>query len=168
MTSGPKLERSLLEAKERDELQTIAQAMSIKTNARASKSTLIGAILEATGVEANDGSSNGAAEAPDTAPRRSVIRSSRAGNGAAADPDHALEEELSTVSVAAAPAPAPAAAAPAPAEPVTEGAPDPLEPRGPRPHSQQQAGFDPANRRNNRRRRGRDRERGDRDLQGAQ
>ena len=50
MTSGSQLERSLLEAKERDELQTIAQAMALKTNARASKSTLIGAILDAAGV----------------------------------------------------------------------------------------------------------------------
>ena len=53
MTSGPQLERSLLEAKERDELQTIAQAMALKTNARASKATLIGAILDAAGVDAD-------------------------------------------------------------------------------------------------------------------
>ena len=53
MTSGPQLERSLLETKERDELQMIAQAMELKTSARASKATLIGAILDATGVAAD-------------------------------------------------------------------------------------------------------------------
>src|SRR5580704_7055203 len=55
MTSGPQMERSLLEAKERDELQTIAQAMELKTSARASKATLIGAILDAAGATNGSG-----------------------------------------------------------------------------------------------------------------
>jgi len=141
MTAGPQLERSLLEAKERDELQTIAQAMEIKTSARASKATLIGAILEAAGV--GDG-------APEPAPAEV------ASNGAAThDPEPRDDAEL--VSVAAAPAVVTTADAVETAETT-------LDPRGARP----QAPYDPANRRSNRRRRGRDRERGDRDLQGVQ
>jgi transcription termination factor Rho len=180
MTPGPQLERSLLEAKEREELQTIAQAMSLKTNARASKSTLIGAILDATGVGSNGDSSNGdspngasaydgdASEAP---ARKSVIRSGRATATAATNGEvhDALEEEFAVVAAPVV-ADTTATSEPATAEPATDA---PSEhSRGPRP--QATAPYDPANRRNNRRRRGRDRERGgertsgERDLQGAQ
>jgi transcription termination factor Rho len=160
MTSGPKLERSLLEAKERDELQTIAQAMALKTNARASKSTLIGAILDATGV----GSEHD--EHEETSESRRVIRSGRSSttNGAAheAESDD-LDAELASV-----------IAAPLSPETADDSTTTPEQApevsRGPRPQGATTgpASYDPANRRNNRRRRGRDRERGDRDLQGAQ
>jgi transcription termination factor Rho len=160
MTSGPKLERSLLEAKERDELQTIAQAMALKTNARASKSTLIGAILDATGVGSDHDTPDESSE-----PRR-VIRSGRssATNGAAHETaGDDLDAELASV-----------IAAPAGPEPTVDDTTTPEQApevsRGPRPQGTTTApsSYDPANRRNNRRRRGRDRERGDRDLQGAQ
>ncbi|HEV3213633.1 MAG TPA: transcription termination factor Rho [Acidimicrobiales bacterium] len=151
------MERSLLENKERDELQTIAQAMSLKTSARASKATLIGAILDAAGVEASE------ARADDPAPQ------STNGDGSNGDGSHAEPGELVAVgapSATAASSGATATSSTASVEPFgADGGVDTT--RGPRP--QGGAPYDPANRRNNRRRRGRDRaERGDRDLQGAQ
>jgi transcription termination factor Rho len=166
MTSGPKLERSLLEAKERDELQTIAQAMALKTNARASKSTLIGAILDATGV----GSGPDGPDEPSSEARRTVIRSARSSSTNGATDDGAdegsgddLDAELASV-----------VASPTTTESVSESMASHEQgsevQRGPRPQGSGTSApaFDPANRRNNRRRRGRDRERGDRDLQGVQ
>ena len=47
------LEQSMLESKDKDQLLAIAQALGIKTTARASKATLIGKILESTGVSAD-------------------------------------------------------------------------------------------------------------------
>ncbi len=52
MSAGPQLERSVLEAKEREELHAIAQAMEIKTTSRTKKGDIIDKILEATGVSA--------------------------------------------------------------------------------------------------------------------
>jgi transcription termination factor Rho len=157
MTSGSQLERTLLEAKERDELQTIAQAMSLKTSARASKATLIGAILDAAGVDASEPRPAEPAAASSNGDRSN-------GDGSRDDGSHDDATELvsvgaplstSTVSTAS-------------TEPFSsEGGVDVA--RGPRP-PQGGAPYDPANRRNNRRRRGRDRERGGErgDLQGAQ
>src|SRR5271165_1777152 len=65
MTAEQQLERSVLEGKERDELQAIAQAMSLKTTSRTKKADIIDQILEATGVigpedgATDDGSTNG-------------------------------------------------------------------------------------------------------------
>ena len=47
--SEPQLERSVLEAKERDELMAIANALGANPGARAKKADLITAILKATG-----------------------------------------------------------------------------------------------------------------------
>src|SRR5919202_946922 len=67
------LERSVLERKEREELATIAEAMGVKSAARASKATLIDQILTEAGVEA-----------PVEKPRRSRARTQApSGNGAA-------------------------------------------------------------------------------------
>jgi transcription termination factor Rho len=49
--SQPQLERSVLEAKERDELIAIAEALGTKPGSRAKKADLITQILKATGVE---------------------------------------------------------------------------------------------------------------------
>ena len=51
--AGEQLERSILESKERDELQAIAAAMSLKPAARTKKSDIIDLILDATGIKAN-------------------------------------------------------------------------------------------------------------------
>ena len=45
------LERSVLESKEREELSTIAEALGLKPNSRASKATLVDQILVGIGVE---------------------------------------------------------------------------------------------------------------------
>ncbi|MDO9173861.1 MAG: Rho termination factor N-terminal domain-containing protein, partial [Actinomycetota bacterium] len=55
------LEQSMLESKDKDQLLAIAQALGIKTTARAAKATLISKILETTGV-------GPAPDAPATAP----------------------------------------------------------------------------------------------------
>ena len=71
MTAEQQLERSVLEGKERDELHTIAQAMSLKTTSRTKKSDIIDRILEAAGVTSTSNgqtASNGhGAEAADAA-----------------------------------------------------------------------------------------------------
>ena len=71
MTSGPQIERSMLEAKERDELHTIAQTLAIKSNSRTKKSDLVDRILEATGVATSEPSS-----APAPAPSAPVVTQS--------------------------------------------------------------------------------------------
>ena len=53
MTAEQQLERSVLEGKEREELQAIAQALSVKTNTRTKKADMIDGILKATGVFAD-------------------------------------------------------------------------------------------------------------------
>ena len=63
------LEQSMLESKDKDQLLAIAQALGIKTNARAAKATLISKILETTGVgpaaaAEPSAASQGAGEAP--------------------------------------------------------------------------------------------------------
>jgi transcription termination factor Rho len=60
MTAEQQLERSVLEGKERDELNAIAQAMSLKTTTRTKKADIIDQILDATGVTSG---SNGASPA---------------------------------------------------------------------------------------------------------
>ena len=50
--AGEQLERSILEGKERDELQAIAAAMSLKPAPRTKKSDIIDLILDATGIAA--------------------------------------------------------------------------------------------------------------------
>ena len=149
MTPAPQMERTLLEAKERDELQTIAQAMELKTSARASKATLIGAILDAAGAtNGTDEHAEPEAHAP------------TAGANGSAPMDDA---ELVAVGAQAASTTTEHDAGDASGDVA----------RGPRPQSTGSGPYDPANRRNNnnRRRRGRDRERGGGergDLQGAQ
>ena len=80
MTAEQQLERSVLEGKERDELQAIAQAMSLKTTSRTKKSDIIDRILEATGVTGGNG--HEAAPAPATPEGTSARRP--ASNGATA------------------------------------------------------------------------------------
>ena len=66
--SEPQLERSVLEAKEREELHAIAEALGTKPGSRARKSDLILQILRATGVVTDDPETE--AEAPVEKPRR--------------------------------------------------------------------------------------------------
>ncbi|MGH9102144.1 MAG: Rho termination factor N-terminal domain-containing protein, partial [Acidimicrobiales bacterium] len=50
MSEEQQLERSVLERKEREELQAIASAMALRPTPRARKATLIDQILQASGV----------------------------------------------------------------------------------------------------------------------
>ncbi|HEV3281570.1 MAG TPA: transcription termination factor Rho [Acidimicrobiales bacterium] len=61
MTAEQQLERSVLEGKERDELQAIAQALSVKTNTRTKKADMIDGILKAAGVSVDEGGPGGGA-----------------------------------------------------------------------------------------------------------
>ena len=65
MSGEPQLERSVLEGKERDKLQAIAEALGLKPGARAKKADLIENILRATGVAPG-------AEPEPVKPKRSV------------------------------------------------------------------------------------------------
>ena len=67
--SEPQLERSVLEAKERDELMAIATALGASPGARAKKADLITAILKATGIEV-DGTAGTEVAEETPAPRR--------------------------------------------------------------------------------------------------
>ncbi|MBV9660312.1 MAG: transcription termination factor Rho [Acidimicrobiales bacterium] len=74
--SQPQLERSVLEAKERDELVAIADALGARPAARAKKADLITQILRATGIE-TDGESD---SAPAGAPRSRAAGSRGSGS----------------------------------------------------------------------------------------
>src|SRR5213082_921070 len=75
MSGEQQLERSVLEAKERDELHAIAEALSLKPGSRTKKADLINQILRATGAEVAD-TVNGTASNGEDKPRRT--RTSRA------------------------------------------------------------------------------------------
>src|SRR4030081_2068387 len=80
--SEPQLERSVLEAKEREELYAIADALGTRPGSRTKKADLIAQILRATGVEAGD-----AAPPPEEKPRRT--RAKKAVAAPAPEPDGA-------------------------------------------------------------------------------
>lgn len=169
--SETQLERSVLEAKDRDELLAIADALGAKASARAKKADLINQILRATGIDAVESES---------APRRTRARKA----ASTAEPETNGSSPPSVDSSTPASSSASSGSPSASEDPtgVTEEEEDvavrdsvPAEPEPGDTDEQRSAagagmgrGFDaePGNRRN-RRRRGRDRfERGDRDLAG--
>ncbi len=111
MTAEQQLERSVLEGKERDELQAIAQALSVKTNTRTKKADMIDGILKAAGVSADDGTTGGAADngserasgngAGSRAParRRPAAQSFAPGEDAARAGDLELDDDLADLVV---------------------------------------------------------------------
>ena len=70
MTAEQQLERSVLEGKEREELNAIAQAMSLKTTTRTKKADIISQILDATGVTTNGDAASGNGDSNGTKPAR--------------------------------------------------------------------------------------------------
>ena len=180
MSGEQQLERSVLDAKERDELLAIADAMGLKPASRISKANLVTQILRATGVEVEE---NG------TAKRGRTTRAKAEGNG---DAPHETKEDAAPAAAVEAPTPAPAEAE-TPTAPAPETTSPPDTGRQQQSHQQQGdsgrrehrdnrdrnrfdgGGGEPGNRRS-RRRRGRDRdrspaagggmERGERDLPG--
>ncbi|HZU73737.1 MAG TPA: transcription termination factor Rho [Acidimicrobiales bacterium] len=201
MSAEPQLERSVLERKERDELHAIAEAMGLRPGSRTKKSDLIDEILRVTGVvpssNGSDPGANGSSAAgdqTDTEPERPKRGRSRAKAGPV---EEAEASEVDEAGAGGSEAPearfdqAPSAesteAAESQGEPATAEAGTTTEPErqdgeradGDRPQAQPQdrprydGVAEPGNRRN-RRRRGRDRdrggdrgERGERDLQGG-
>jgi len=164
MTSDTQLGRSVLESKERTELQAIAEQLSVKTTSRMKKADLIAEILTAAGV---------GSEAPASIEATPAARESSSGRPARAKaPETPAEEPREGAS------PSDEGGAVATATETTS-----EEPRTERParqggqgnqNGQRQGGqtsqnnqnAEPGNRRNRRNRRGRERgERGERDLQ---
>src|SRR5215212_11040557 len=82
--SEPVLERSVLERKERDELQTIARAMGAEPGSRARKADLVDIILSKAGI-ATDATpaSNGGSASPTR--RRRTTKADAPVNGSATD-----------------------------------------------------------------------------------
>ena len=78
MTAEQQLERSVLEGKERDELQAIARALSVKTNTRTKKADMIDGILKATGVAVDTNGSGSTARNQRRRARAGPRRSRRA------------------------------------------------------------------------------------------
>src|SRR5438477_12000475 len=77
------LERSVLEAKEREELATIAEALGLKPSARTSKAGLVDAILQGIGVEEPKPKKTRAKKKPSSEPAEGEAAT---GNGEAAAP----------------------------------------------------------------------------------
>ena len=82
MSGEPQLERSVLEGKERDKLQAIAEALGLKPTARAKKADLIDGILRDTGDEAAPPAEAEAAR-PRRATRKRAGATAQVPNGAA-------------------------------------------------------------------------------------
>jgi len=115
------LDRSMLEAKDREELHAIAGAVGVKAPTRMRKADLVAAILDATS------GADGGEAAPAAAPRKRTVRSARASEAEDASLAALAAEEAA---IASADAPEPeisprprrartAAAAPAPEAPET-------------------------------------------------
>jgi transcription termination factor Rho len=148
--SEPQLERSVLEAKEREELYAIAEALGTKPGSRARKSDLIVQILRATGIMVDEPEPEPPAGAADETiaekPRR-VTRARKAVKAAPA-PGHdqgALPVDgVDQVASPAHPAPAGEAADPTSSQSTSEDAASPggrrPGPAGPRGHEQGPAG----------------------------
>jgi transcription termination factor Rho len=95
--SEPQLERSVLEAKEREELYAIAEALGTKPGSRARKSDLITQILRATGVVVDETEPPATADAtpePAAAKPRRATRARKAAPPAAVAPAHDQGELL--------------------------------------------------------------------------
>jgi transcription termination factor Rho len=88
------LEQSMLESKDKDQLLAIAQALGIKTNARAAKATLITKILETTGGSVNGAAQVASVPAPEPAAAGDVV------NGTASTVQRSGSAENRTVQTA--------------------------------------------------------------------
>jgi transcription termination factor Rho len=166
----------VLERKERDELAAIAEAMGVKAGARTSKANLIGQILREAGIETGDDkpkrstkpkSENGSADTATSEPADEPARDESVDSSEATSEQTATETSTEQESEAQ-----PETAADAPADAGTQRQQDQQQKQdrqggGNRGNQQNQQGYgvaEPGNRRS-RRRRGRDRDRSDRQPQ---
>jgi transcription termination factor Rho len=100
--SEPVLERSVLERKERDELQTIARAMGAEPGSRARKADLVDIILSKAGIATDPGpTANGGSTSP--ARRRRTTKADANGSGGTTD-EAASDEAAPTPETADEPA----------------------------------------------------------------
>ncbi len=82
MSGEPQLERSVLEAKEREELHAIADALGLKPASRAKKGDLIDGILRATGIDVGPPEATAAeAEKPKRVTRKRAVAPAPPSNG---------------------------------------------------------------------------------------
>jgi transcription termination factor Rho len=168
----------VLERKERDELAAIAEAMGVKAGARTSKANLIGQILREAGIETGDDkpkrssrpkSENGSADTATSEPADEPARAESVDSSKATSEQTATETSTEQESEAQ-----PESDADAPADAGTQRQQDQQQKQdrqggGNRGNQQNQQGYgggvaEPGNRRS-RRRRGRDRDRSDRQPQ---
>jgi transcription termination factor Rho len=104
MTAEQQLERSVLEGKEREELNAIAQAMSLKTTTRTKKADIISQILDATGVTTNGDAASGNGDSNGTkSARRPRVSATATAEGAEAQTSASPEPPAETAPGEAAP-----------------------------------------------------------------
>src|SRR5450631_126391 len=104
MTAEQQLERSVLEGKEREELNAIAQAMSLKTTTRTKKADIISQILDATGVTTNGDAASGNGDSNGTKPaRRPRVSATATAEGAETEASASAEPPAETAPQEAAP-----------------------------------------------------------------
>jgi transcription termination factor Rho len=104
MTAEQQLERSVLEGKEREELNAIAQAMSLKTTTRTKKADIISQILDATGVTTSGDTASGNGDSNGTKPaRRPRVSATSTAEGAEAEASASAEPPAETAPPEAAP-----------------------------------------------------------------
>src|SRR4051812_29110554 len=108
MSGEQQLERSVLEAKERDELHTIAEALSLKPGSRTKKADLIDQILRATGVDVPDAPAvSDAGDKPRRARRTRAAAPDEAAAGASTNGGPALDDAAGRGDADVLPFPAP-------------------------------------------------------------
>src|SRR4051812_49632550 len=100
--SEPVLERSVLERKERDELQTIARAMGAEPGSRARKADLVDIILSKAGIATEPApASNGGSTSPTRRRRTTTPKADAPVNGSATDQAEAAHPPEATTEAAA-------------------------------------------------------------------
>jgi transcription termination factor Rho len=174
MSQEQQLERSVLERKEREELQAIAEAMDIKPAPRTKKADIISQILQAAGIEDANGASTPSGGAANAAVSKSPERdgslagttSEGRGRDARTDAgDPPAGDGVSGDGASTNGRPSSDAPATAPATKEERRGSGVVQASGARPQVSD-APVEPGNRRSRRRRgRGGDRDRGERDLQ---
>src|SRR5918993_3158776 len=118
--SEPVLERSVLERKERDELQTIARAMGAEPGSRARKADLVDIILSKAGIATDPAAAaNGGSTSP-TRPRRTAKADAPVNGAASEEAAPAAADAQPAAAPAEEPVPAPEAAAAPGAEEAPE------------------------------------------------
>src|SRR5580658_8110138 len=94
------LERSILERKERDELQAIAAAMSLKPATRSKKSDIIELILDSAGAKNGTNGADHSSESTNSSESKSETRTAKSSRAAAKTADAEDDTDLGEDSTA--------------------------------------------------------------------